>query len=181
MPRVQQNPTKPQLSKTDLLPRDDNVCQVVDDFPVFGTHTVDHYRHGRCHLFALTMAETLHLPIGVLVDEHAFENGLGEPLWALVHAFCHLPGTQGYLADAKGLSLSEELRDEYLALANEPGELIGDEAAALLTQWLASGLLEDYLPGEREALARYVVAMQEIGLLPNCKFESKVQDQEPGP
>ncbi|MDT8925327.1 hypothetical protein RBE51_21260 [Pseudomonas taiwanensis] len=172
------NPTQPLLSKTDLLPHDDNIRMVNEDFPVFGAYTVDHYRNGRCHLFALTMAETLHVPIGVLVDEHAFENDLGEPLWALVHAFCHMPEAQGYLADAKGLSSPEELKDEYLALANEPGELIGDEAADLLTKWLAGGLLEDYLPEERQALERYVRAMHELGLLANAKEPHQVQHQE---
>jgi hypothetical protein len=169
--------TLPQLSKADLHPHDGNVFQVLDDFRVFGTYTVEHYRNGRCHLLALTMSDQLRLPIGVLVDEHAFEDGLGQPLWALVHAFCHTPGAEGYLADAKGLSSPDELKSEYLALAYEPGELIGDEATDLLTKWLADGLLEDYLPGERQALERYVRAMHEIGLLANAKDPQQVQHQ----
>lgn len=90
-------------------------------------------------------------------------------------------GKQGYLADAKGLSSPEELKDEYLALANEPGELIDDEATDLLTKWLAGGLLEDYLPGERQALKRYVITLHEMGLLANGKAPQNVQHQERHP
>jgi hypothetical protein len=163
----------PTLSKKNTYPHDDGIYNVRESVTVCEQHGFDvlHYLSGRCHLMALVMAEMSDLSVGVFIDQCAFEDDDGEPRMALDHAFCHLPEGDD-MVDARGIRGRQELLDEYSSAANEPAEIGGDEAKSLLESWIRDGLLADFLPGEREAITRYVKAMRDLDLLSLHDFEA---------
>lgn len=165
------------LTKKDLCPYDDDIYHIRDCFPVFQEFIIDDYRHGRCHLMAMVMARELSMSMGVILDYHAFEDGNGAPISALQHAYCHAPDAKGYLVDGKGLIHPEEMRDEYATMAWAPGELEGQEAMDLIVEWMACGKLEAFLPGEEEALQRFVARMQALNLFRHENFVAEPDNQ----
>lgn len=149
--------------KEHLYVHDGEHLSVHESFPVFGRLIVEDYLHGRCHLMALALVEEAGLQCGVLLDLESGYTDDGEPITALDHAFCEMgQGLEDYVMDARGGRHRLEVMGEY----NQglvPEVMVGSEAEELIRRWIADGLLEDYRPGEREALASYV---RELKTLP---------------
>ena len=149
--------------KDHLYVHDGEHLSVHESFPVFGKLIVEDYLHGRCHLMALALVEEAGLQCGVLLDLESGYTDDGEPIPALDHAFCEMgQGLEDYVVDARGGRQRTEVLEEYNQ-GFEPEVVIGSAAEELIRHWIATGLLEDYLPGEHEALALYV---QELKKLP---------------
>lgn len=159
--------------KDHLYVHDGEHLSVHESYPVFGQLIVEDYLHGRCHLMALALAEEAGLQCGVLLDLESGYTEAGEPISALDHAFCEMgQGLDDYVVDARG----GRYRTEVLAEYNQgfvPEVMVGSEAEGLIREWIAAGLLEDYRPGEREALALYI---QELKKLP---FHSLLPEDSP--
>lgn len=153
------------LSKKYIYPHDYGVYNVRESVTVCEQHGFDviHYQAGRCHLMALVMAAESEMHMGVFIDQYAFEDEDCEPRQALDHAFCYHHDGEN-LIDVRGMRGRKELMDEYCANSNDPVEIGGDEAKILLETWIREGLLVDFLPGEREAILRYVKAMKDHDL-----------------
>jgi hypothetical protein len=146
--------------KEHLYVHDWQHLSVHEDFVVFGQYCVDDYLHGRCHLMALAIREQTGLQCGVILDLESDYDADGEPLAALDHAFCELgQAMEGYVIDARGVRSRLEIQEEYNQ-ALEPELISGPEAENLIREWIATALLEDFLPGEHEALVLYVEALQ---------------------
>lgn len=165
--------------KEHLYVHDGEHLSVHESYPVFGKLIIDDYLHGRCHLMALALTEETGLQCGVLLDLESGHTDEGEPVPALDHAFCEMgQGLEDYVVDARGGRHRTEIMEEYNQ-AFEPEVLVGAEAEALIRQWIATGLLEDYRPGEREALGLYI---QELKTLPCHSLlteDSPWHDHEP--
>ncbi|WP_274644737.1 hypothetical protein [Pseudomonas serbica] len=147
--------------KEHLYVHDVEHLSVHEDFVVFGEYRVEDYLHGRCHLMALAIREQTGLQCGVMLDLEAGYDADDEPVAALDHAFCELEGSMtGYVHDARGVRSRVEIQREYNE-AFEPEQISGIDAENLIRQWIASGRLEDFLPGEQEALGFYVKELQQ--------------------
>jgi hypothetical protein len=160
-----------QLKRSDLYDYGESL-NVEDSFLIFEHLDVDQYAHGRCQLMALVLADQ-GMDVGVFIDDEAHITGAGEPVAALQHAFCRVPGDPARLIDARGVRGKSDLYSEYCLDAYAPSYLAGDEAAQLLRDWISQGLLEDFVPGEREALRLYVNQMRTLKL-----FEPKAPEPE---
>lgn len=165
--------------KDHLYVHDGEHLSVHESFVVYGQLIVEDYLHGRCHLMALALAEEAGLQCGVLLDLEAGYTEGGEPISALDHAFCEMgQGLEDYVVDARG----GRYRTEVLAEYNQgfvPEVMIGPEAEGLIRQWIANGLLEDYRPGEREALASYVRELKAFPFHTLLSEDSPWHDHEP--
>lgn len=161
------------LAKKDLYDFDD-FYNVEESVVVSAVHefSVEYYLSGRCHLMALVIAQETGMALGVFIDQYAFEDTSGAPVAALEHAFCHLPGNDNHLVDARGARSRADLLSDYCFASNEPCELAGEEALKLIESWIDRGLLEDFLPGEREAITRYVQDMKALDLFTEQDFEA---------
>jgi hypothetical protein len=166
------------LCAQDLVAHDGKTFRVREDFQVFQNFVVEDYRHGRCHLMALVMAEVTEMPVGIFLDQYALESEMGDPMPALEHAFCYAPGKENFLLDAQGLNHPADLSDEYLGMANEPAELPGEEAKSILTEWMRAGKLIDFLAGEREALQEFVSDMKLLKVFGSFEFDRVVDMSE---
>jgi hypothetical protein len=153
------------LSRKDLYAYDD-FYNVEESVMVSAAHdfSVEHYLSGRCHLMALVMAQETGMALGVFIDQYALEDADGAPVAALEHAFCHLPGNGNDLVDARGTRSRADLLNDYCFASNEPCELAGEEALQLIESWISNGLLEDFLPSERESITQYVREMKALDL-----------------
>jgi hypothetical protein len=65
----------------------------------------------------------------------------------------------GHVIDARGVRSRVAIHDEYNN-ALDPEMISGPDAENLIRHWIATGRLEDFLPGEHEALTLYVKALQ---------------------
>lgn len=132
---------------------------VSDSFPIFEQFKIEDYLHGRCHLLASVLSGVACLECGVLLDLQALIEENDEPVMALEHAFCVMvQGEAVFFADARGMRSPAEMKAEYNQ-AWESEVITGKEASELISQWIASGKLDDFLPGERQALVDHVQMM----------------------
>lgn len=165
--------------KEHLYVHDGEHLSVHESFPVFGQMIVGDYLHGRCHLMALALAEEAGLQCGVLLDLESGYTDDGDPITALDHAFCEMgQGREDYVVDARGGRHRTEVLEEY----NQgfvPEVMVGSEAEELIRRWIATGLLEDFLPGEREALALYVKQLKTFPFHTLLPEDSHWHDHEP--
>lgn len=141
-----------------------------ESFLIFDQFKVEDYLHGRCHLLAAVLSEVTGLDCGVLLDLQALSDESDEPVMALEHAFCvSIQAEEAFFVDARGMRSSADMTAEYNQ-AWESELVIGREAADLIAQWIASGKLDDFLPGERQALmdhVRMMAAYPWLTLLPD--------------
>lgn len=127
-----------------------------ESFLIFDQFKVEDYLHGRCHLLAVVLSEVMGLDCGVLLDLQAMIDENDEPVMALEHAFCvNVHENEAFSVDARGMRSSAEMKAEYNQ-AWESEVITGKEASELIAQWIASGKLNDFLPGERQALVDHV-------------------------
>lgn len=130
---------------------------VDEEYRVFGDFTVGDYRHGRCHLLALVLSEIKFLDLGIIIDPDGFDDS-PDPILCLQHAYCVTP--DGLAIDAQGAWERSEISDDFASDVFDPITVEGEDARALLDKIE----LDDFLPGERDALKAYVREMDRCGL-----------------
>lgn len=153
------------MKPVDVIPFDLDFLNVRDDYLVDAANRfyVEDYVHGRCHLFALALAQVTQYKIGIFVDEECIPDGGETPIRGLVHAFCYVK--DDLVIDARGIRCKADLVNEFEGMAMEFAELDGDEAEAQLRQWMAEGGCWGLQEGEEKALGAYVLDMRRNGLL----------------
>lgn len=158
--------------KEHLYVHDGEHLSVHEEYVVFGQYCVEDYLHGRCHLMALVIREHTGLHCGVMLDLEAGFDADDEPVAALDHAFCEMgESMEGSVIDARGVRSRLAIQQEYNE-ALEPELISGPDAENLIRQWISTGLLEDFLPGEHEALVLYVEALQKYPCMVNLPDDS---------
>jgi hypothetical protein len=142
-----------------LYVHDGLYLSVSESFPIFEQFKIEDYLHGRCHLLASVLSEVTGLKCGVLLDLQALIDENDEPVMALEHAFCVMVQAEDlFFVDARGVRSPAEIKAEY-DQAWEAEVITGKEASELIAQWIDCGKLDDFLPGERQALIDHVQTM----------------------
>jgi len=139
-----------QMLANDFLSFEDNLV-------VFNDFTVAHYLHGRCHLFALVASKVLGLPMQWLWDlDPVYDDAPeeAEPRAALGHVW--LTRKNNEVVDAKGISNYDSIVQKYEPLCWVPN--IEPTNAIRIIECMQYNMLDDFLPGEEEAIESFIVS-----------------------
>lgn len=139
----------------------------VSETSIFNTLTSEDYLHGRCHLFALVLADLLNTPIQYMIDnEPMFDSPDQYECWIedgsplmLVHAYVEIDGV---VMDAAGVGNLKYIIDQYGEMATEPEVLVVD--SDFVHEMIDEGRLVNFYPGEREAIEHYIRSTDDFGI-----------------